>query len=76
VETCIEAIEAGAVDCLKKPINEHELLLRARRAVVQARRDREALRREERLRADPAGILGSMKEACMLSSRAVFTVKA
>jgi diguanylate cyclase (GGDEF)-like protein/PAS domain S-box-containing protein len=66
VETCIEAIEAGAVDCLKKPINEHELLIRARRAVVQARRDREALRREERLRADTAGILGSMKEAFML----------
>jgi diguanylate cyclase (GGDEF)-like protein/PAS domain S-box-containing protein len=65
-ETCIEAIEAGAADCLKKPVNERDLLIRVHRAVDQARRSRETLRPEERLRADTAAVLDSMKEAFML----------
>ncbi|MEN3365418.1 MAG: diguanylate cyclase, partial [Burkholderiales bacterium] len=65
-EARIEAIEAGAEDCLETPVNARALLAQVRRTVELTKVGRQSLRREERLRAETVGILESMKEGFML----------
>jgi PAS domain S-box-containing protein len=61
-EARVEGLEAGADDYLIKPFNARELLARVGGTLALARVRREAMRREEELRAETVNVLESIAE--------------
>jgi len=68
-EARVEGLDAGADDYLIKPFSARELLARVAGTLALARARREALRREEELRAETTSVLESISEGFLALDR-------
>jgi len=68
-EARVEGLDAGADDYLTKPFSARELMARVSGTLALARARRDALRREEELRAETANVLESITEGVVAIDR-------